>query len=139
MKHYILATLMIFAGFSFAMAQKPHATYYENGKKKSQGNLDGSTKLGEWVYYYDNGNKKAEGVYKDGHKYGSWTTYYKNGDLKSEGNYAILGAEAVKHGDWTWYHKNGAVMKEGKFMKGKPKGLWKEYNTLGIETSKKTY
>lgn len=138
MKHFCLLTLTLLFSFAVLKAQEPHATYYQNGQKKTQGNIDGKMKVGEWTYFHDNGKVMREGIYKEGHLYGNWNEYYKNGQLKSSGNYGIRGGEAVKHGEWTWYHKNGAKKMEGTYRLGTKTGVWEEFNTLGIVINKKT-
>ena len=137
MKKYLLAAFFLCSAFAMAMAQTPRAAYYENGQKKYQGNVNGDMKVGEWTFYFDSGQVQREGLYKEGKPYGVWTEYWKNGQVKSEGGYGISGSgESVRHGDWTWYHKNGAKHKAGEYRKGKKIGIWREFNTLGIEVKK---
>lgn len=138
MKQLCLLTFVALLSFASLKAQEPRATYYENGQKKTQGNIDGNKKVGEWTYYHDNGKVMRQGLYKDGHVYGPWEEYYKSGQLKSKGGYGIQGDESVKHGEWVWYHKNGAMKMKGTYRMGTKVGTWEEYNTLGIVINKKT-
>jgi len=140
MKTAILTFFLSVFAFALVPAQDgAFAQYYDNGKKKVQGNMDNGKKVGEWTYFWDNGSVMREGIYKDGLVYGVWKEYYKGGQIKSEGGYGIKGSDSVKHGEWTYYHKNGQPKIEGKYVQGKKVGLWTEYNTLGIVINKKKY
>ncbi len=140
MKNAVLIFILSLFSFALLPAQDGAvADYYENGKKKFQGNMSNGKKVGEWTFYWDSGSVKREGIYKDGNVYGVWKEYYRDGQVKSEGGYGVKGSESVRHGDWVWYHKNGQPKIEGAYRQGQKTGLWKEYNTLGIQISKKTY
>ena len=137
MKNAVFSIILTLFTFALLPAQNgPVADYYDNGKKKYQGNLSDGKKVGEWTYYWDSGSVKREGIYKEGKPYGVWKEYFRDGQIKSEGGYGIKNGESVKHGDWVWYHKNGQPKIEGKYAQGKEVGLWSEYNNLGIRIKK---
>lgn len=139
MKKAILFLTFSLCSVLLIKAQQPYAAYYDNGQKKVQGNRDGKTKLGEWTYYYDNGEVMREGVYQDGVPVGEWTEFYRNGQEKSVVAYVIKGEDSFRNGVWVEYHKNGAQKITGSYRLGRKAGLWKEYNTLGIEVKKHSY
>lgn len=130
---------LFLVSFVFAQAQEPYASYYDNGQKKVQGNRDGDMKLGEWTYYYDDGSVMKKGTYQSGSPVGEWIEYYRNGQEKMVGNFVRKGEKSYKHGEWIWYHKNGAQKTSGTYRGGKKVGIWREYNTLGIEIKKAAY
>ena len=139
MKKTLFLIGFLLVSFVLLHAQQPYASYYENGQKKVQGNRDGDKKLGEWTYYYDNGAVMKKGVYQEGSPVGEWIEYWKNGQEKMVGSFVRKDGKSFKHGDWAWYHKNGAQKMSGEYRGGKKVGVWKEYNTLGIEIKKVTY
>lgn len=127
-KIFLFSFLMLLTtGGIFAQSDGPAADYYDNGKKKFQGQYQNGAKVGNWVFYYENGKKKAEGLYIDGSKSGEWITYHSNGMEKSKGNFKSNGSEAVKNGDWVFYHKNGVPSEKGKYRMGNKVGMWYTY------------
>lgn len=135
----LFAVCFVFLGAQAFSQVTPRAEYYDNGKKKYQGNTDGDKKVGEWVYYHDNGLKAKEGLYQDGNMTGLWKEYWSNGGVKTEINFRILNGKSVKHGDYITYHKNGAKEIQGQYNRGQKVGMWYEYNKLGIQLNKKQY
>jgi len=139
MKKPFFLLVLTLCSFVFIKAQQPYAAYYDNGQKKVQGNRDGKVKLGEWTYYYDNGGVMRNGVYQEGVPVGEWTEYYRSGQEKSVVTYVKKGEESFRNGEWIEYHKNGAQKITGTYRLGRKAGVWKEYNTLGIEIRKQSY
>jgi len=58
----------------------PVVEYYENGKKKSEGNFKNSLQDGLWTIWHENGQKKEEGHFINGSPDGLWTLWDKDGN-----------------------------------------------------------
>ena len=77
--------IVIFFGFYIlGNAQDNTIYYWENGSKKSEGNLINDKEEGLWTYYYTNGQKAMQGNFAQGQKIGQWQAWYKSGKLQSE-------------------------------------------------------
>lgn len=84
-------------------------TYYldENGHPVMQGR---STE------YYQNGRKKEEGDYLNNQRNGSWTAWFDTGQKSSEGGYQL----DKWHGLWTYWNAAGQKTKETDYNLGWP-------------------
>jgi len=86
-----------------------HTEFYENGKKRSEGNFKDGKLDGLWTSWYENGQKRTENTYKNGKNYGS--SYLYNGDselILFETKYDKKGEEIIHVN----YDENDGVKKE---------------------------
>lgn len=90
---------------------------------------------GKWAYYYQNGKKKAEGNYINGKKTGKWTFFYINGRVEQTGSYSA----GKLSGFWRWYYKTGELLKEEYYIYGRSDGESIEYSVLGEIIAKGNY
>ncbi len=102
-------------------------SWYPDGKKQVEGELQGTTKVGLWKAWYPNGKLRRQGVYKDDKEEGKFTWYFEDGALSKEGNYRA----GVENGKWVWYHENGRRMQEGTLEGETSVGTWKEWYPNG--------
>ena len=83
-------------------------SWYENGKKKSEGEYQNGKKVGVWVSWYDNGVIGQKGTYQDDQKNGVWIKNYRNGNKESEGLYQ----NNMREGSWKKWYENGKLWAE---------------------------
>ncbi|NLJ48598.1 MAG: PKD domain-containing protein [Candidatus Atribacteria bacterium] len=83
-------------------------SWYENGKKKSEGEYQNGKKVGVWVSWYDNGVIGQKGAYQDDQKNGVWMKNYRNGNKESEGFYK----NNLREGSWKKWYENGKLWAE---------------------------
>ena len=57
-------------------------TWYENGKKKEEGEYKDRELEGKWTMWWENGNKSYEGEYKNGKREGKWFGWGIDGTLQ---------------------------------------------------------
>ena len=57
-------------------------TWYENGRKATEGYYWGNCKQGRWVEWYENGRVHRAGNYKNDVKVGKWITYWEDGAIE---------------------------------------------------------
>ena len=89
---FISFLMCLVIGGIFAQSDGPIADYYDNGKKKFQGQLQNGSKVGNWVFYHESGKKKAEGLYINGQKSGEWITYDAGGRKRTQGAFERTGS-----------------------------------------------
>ncbi|NSW76760.1 MAG: PKD domain-containing protein [Candidatus Atribacteria bacterium] len=92
----------------------PEVSFYENGKKKVEGQYEHGRKEGTWISYYDNGNIGQKGSYRNNLKEGIWTIYYRNGQKESEGPYH----RDKREGKWTKWLPDGKKFAEMEYRSG---------------------
>lgn len=78
---------------------------------------------GPVVKFFDNGKKKFEGQFRMGVPYGKFIYYYNTGQVKSELSFSDDGVIA----DNITYYTNGNKMAEGKYINQKKDGTWYYY------------
>lgn len=83
-------------------------SWYENGKKKSEGEYQNGKKVGVWVSWYDNGVIGQKGTYQDDQKNGVWIKNYRNGNKESEGLYQ----NDLREGPWKKWYETGKLWAE---------------------------
>ena len=86
--------------------------------KVSLGKMKDGKKDGKWIEWYNNGRKKEDGNWKNGKKYGLWTTYMEDGWKLNEIKYTDDDNYEYKN-----YNKDGSlnysgVHKDGKIFSG---------------------
>ena len=122
--------------------------YQKNGKKISEGQLDGRKRIGEWRYYHQNGETiMTTENYVNGVQEGEKTVYFENGkpaqhtifvNGKEEGqdlHYAENGillssytyVSGILQGPVKIYDITGNLTREGNYKEGKKHGTWKYY------------
>jgi len=82
---------------------------------------------GKFAEFWNNGNKRTEGELKDGVFNGSFTFYYKNGLVHKTGEKK----NGVKNGVWKTYYENGAIESEGEYLNGLMTGKWVHWYPSG--------
>ena len=101
-------------------------SWYENGRKDSEGSCKNGKAHGEWIEWYEDGPKFSEGTYKDGNRDGKWIRYHENGKKKQEGTYK----NGEHDGKWIYWHENGQTRSEGAYKNGKV-GKWTYWDDTG--------
>lgn len=94
--------------------------YYSNGKIKIAGKYLQDLRNGDFIHYYQNGKVKYTGAYKDDKMEGERLCYDENGSLC--------------HGKFVTYHENGQKERECICVNGRPNGELKVYNIEGSIT-----
>ena len=56
-----------------------HTEYYENGKKKREGNIKEGKRDGQWFWYYNDGGMKKFGNFIDGEQIGDAILFDESG------------------------------------------------------------
>lgn len=135
-------------------------TYFaKNGKKTSQGKMDGRIRVGAWLYYHKDGSTvMSQETYKNGEIHGQKITFYPDGTKTEILTYVdgvIQGANLyyspagvlIKelnydngelHGAATYYGPTGDVIIKGQYKRGAKDGLW-QYFKNGKITKEETY
>ena len=83
--------------------------------------------------WYENGQKKSEGNLLNGKQVGLWKEWYENGQKKTEGNYKVV---EKKDGIWQYWHENGQKINECFYKNGKRDGPcrhWFENGKIQLE------
>lgn len=96
---------------------------HKNGQASSQGNLRNYQKHGVWTDWFDDGKRKAEGEYFGDVEHGPWTYWYENGKTRAAGSFHY----GQKEGPWTTFHENGEVKTSGEYRKGELHGLLRKH------------
>jgi len=114
-------------------------TYFDNGRKQSEGALVNGLKVGEWVYYHESPYIvkshgftepykpdliKSKGNFVDGEKNGLWINYpnhIQEFDVKTE-----YGWRGVLNSP------DNIFESKGYYINGKKDGYWEEYSFHGI-------
>ena len=139
---------------------KATLTYFEkNGKKSSEGVMDGRERIGEWLYYHKDGStvmtreSYTEGVldgqkityYPDGTKTEVLT--YKSGIPQGANLYYSPAGVLIKelnnengelHGAAKYYGPTGDLVIKGQYKRGAKDGLW-QYFKNGKITKEETF
>jgi len=99
-------------------------TWFENGKKKTEGEYQNGKKVGTWISWYENGVIGQKGTYQNDKKEGLWTKYYRNGNKGSEGYYR----DNQRDGKWKKWYEDGRLWAEFECQKDQIiPGTYKEY------------
>lgn len=122
--------------------------YYENGRKKNEGQMINGKKNGKWKFWYEDGTIMAIESYKNGILDGLSEFFYENGQLKDSASYnmgKVIGQVKAWHENgqlnsivtyddkgkmngltWIW-QENGILLQEGCFKNDQMDGEWKDY------------
>lgn len=95
-------------------SMKEFVEYYENGRIKSKGFLQGSKKQGKWEFFSENNEILKEENYKDGKLHGLFKRWFENGQLAIECEYS----KGKCNGKWIEYYENGNKKEEGYYQDG---------------------
>ena len=82
---------------------------------------------GLWITWYDNGKKESEGYYENGHKSGLWKSWHNTGQLWKEGYYVF----DKKEGTWLYWYLNGNNQELKTYRNGKLDGPIKQWYSNG--------
>ncbi|MBI2968671.1 MAG: toxin-antitoxin system YwqK family antitoxin [Bacteroidetes bacterium] len=101
-------------------------------------------KYGEWREFYKNGTIKSEGNYRDNKKHGVFRYYFENGTLK--GTFTYEEGELIKDADPITdmetvkeYYPGAKIKTTGTLKKGKPEGVFREFDESGEITASKIF
>ena len=128
--------------------------YQRDGKKASEGQMDGRKREGKWVYYHKDGEHiMTTEMYKNDVLYGERIVYYVGGQIAQKQNY-ILGKQdgsdlnyskkgvllssytysnGVLEGAVKIYDDKGNLLREGNYKEDKKDGIWKYYKNGTLE------
>lgn len=109
--------------------------WYDNKKKRLQGEYFNDQKTGKWTKWYESGNKEYEGTFMNGDRTGEWYFWYENSNEKSFGQYL----NDQKTGKWFEWFDNKQKSSEGRFTEGHKIGYWIEWYENGIKKSEGEY
>jgi antitoxin component YwqK of YwqJK toxin-antitoxin module len=107
--------------------KKESVGFTENGTLAYKGRLKNEKADGEWSTFYPDGRLRWQGMKENGISNGPFTMWYPDGKVKMRGQYK----DGVKDGKSTIFHMNGAKWREQWHEKGKPVGIWKNWNEVG--------
>ncbi len=80
--------------------------YFPEEKKYIEGTYDQySRRDGEWTSWYENGRKNSQGTYENGLLQGKYTVWHPNGKVFYSGKYK----NGVKIGTWSYYDTLGRL------------------------------
>ena len=110
--------------------------YTNNGLLKSEGQLNGKTRIGKWVYYQPDGKTILSFEnYKNGLLNGESKTFYPNKQVAE-----ILNFKNDKlHGNIKHYTKKGTILDDVNYVDGILHGYAKYYNEKGDLIYEGTY
>ena len=98
-------------------------TFYENGRKKSEGNKYNGIYEGITYNYYDNGKILSKNNFKNGSLYGEQIYFRMNGTIMTIARCANSDDCYVKK-----YYETGKLMSEGTIKNGIEDDVWHYYN-----------
>lgn len=104
--------------------------WYSNGqvsiKCRYESNVYAQERLeGKYTSFFENGKKASEGLYKDGTLTGTWTYWHPNGLKKAEEHYLYQDCNLYDYisyqcpnGNWTYWNEQGAIIKKQTYSNG---------------------
>lgn len=101
---------------------------YQNGQRKSEGQISNGKNEGLWIWWYENGKKEMEGKFVRGKREGVWKMWDKKGNIKSKAYYH----NDKLNGPYTRWYKNETKESEGFYLNDQLDGIQKQYDTTGI-------
>lgn len=136
--------IAILCSCTFAIAQKQHKSFYDDGVVKEEGQFDANSKQdGEWKMYFESGKLWNTVNYKNGKLVGERRFYNEKGILTniiyadsgftenfdSEGKLSSLGKfeNTSKIGVWNYYYPSGALRLIENYKAGKLHGNYESY------------
>ncbi len=132
--------------------------YQKNGKKASEGQIDGRERTGKWVYYHKNGKSLlTTEMYRNGLLEGLKTVFFENGtparktrfingkedglDLKYTEKGVLLSSYTYVtgelHGPVKINDVDGNLLREGNYKDGKKHGTWNYYKSGKLDKTVK--
>lgn len=98
-------------------------TYYKNGKKADEFDMNKNEINGEYVKYHSNGALSEKSNFVEGYQEGTEETYYPNGKIHTRSNYY----HDQLNGLYTSYEANGNLKSELTYVMGELHGICKYY------------
>jgi len=109
--------------------------WYENGKKKFQGNFEKNQSMGIIKNFYKNGNLKIKAVFLNGKKNGEVKENFENGKKKYSKNYR----NGIKYGEFIEWYENGEIRIKENFENNKHHGKFEQWFKDGSKMSEGNY
>jgi len=101
--------------------------YGLDGKLESVGEMDGTKRIGKWLYYHTDGKTvMSEENYINGKLSGIYKTYFSTGKLTELGHYK----DGLLNGNYKKYSIKGFLYQDLNYIKGKLNGLATYYNRI---------
>jgi antitoxin component YwqK of YwqJK toxin-antitoxin module len=102
--------------------------FYDDGKLQSEGRMNGTNRIGKWLYYNTDGETIiSEENYKNGLLNGTSTTYFDSGKITEVLTYK----NGELHGDVLRYSSEGVLLDDLQYKNGKLQGPAKYYDVSG--------
>ncbi len=87
-------------------------SYHHNEQKFIEGTYDTKQERnGEWISWFDDGKKNSQGTYVNGELDGKYTVWYPNGNIHYTGRYK----KGKQIGKWKFYSEDGNLIKETEY------------------------
>lgn len=130
-----------------------------DGKRISQGKINGESKDSTWTFYNDNDSVSSIDIYVNGKRNGICKTFYKSGKLLEEANYkddvlngtykkyyesgtlnmVCINVNGLHEGIAKFYYPSGQMSIEGFYKNDFKDGVWNYYSENGSLEWKVTY
>jgi antitoxin component YwqK of YwqJK toxin-antitoxin module len=111
-------------------AQQPKKTIWENGKVKSEGQVnDAGIRSGQWKYYYSSGQLEAVGSYS-GKKTNTVHEPFKRNKNSAVDDHSSVPA---RDGEWNFYFPDGKIFAQINYLGGCPVGKAIRYHPNGAK------
>ncbi|MBU0487091.1 MAG: hypothetical protein KKA07_06895 [Bacteroidetes bacterium] len=137
-RFFRLFALLIFVAACTGAPEEIVEKQYDNGNPMIVGFFEGKGDSREKVHeiqFYENGNKKSEGDLKKNKKQGTWKSWHESGQLWSECPFDT----GLSDGRIIVYYPDGKKRYVGFFSKGIPSGKWTYWDASGNVLSEKDY
>lgn len=86
--------------------------YFKDNQKFLEGTYNESTERdGIWISWFENGKKNSQGTYVNGKEEGKYTVWHLNGKIHYVGHYK----SGKKTGKWKFYNESGKLIKENNY------------------------
>jgi len=127
---FLIVIVMLGGSPSGKMYQKD---YYDTGKLKAEGWVNGTSKSGYWKFYHPNGKKAEQGHYTKDKRTKYWYFFDEKGRIQKEGHY-VKGKMADW---WLFYNAKGEIQHKCQLTNGIKNGYCLKYMNEKLASAEK--
>lgn len=110
--YYPNSSIETVATYQMGYKKGPQVSYFESGKRQSEGNYEGEDRDEIWCNYTVIDTSYTQSTYKKGQLHGNYKKYDKNGSLRAYGDFK----DNKTTGNWTYFDNNAKIYKTEYFQ-----------------------